>query len=84
MSRPNDNYTDTLLEEIRDQNLAVLEAVGSIREELALVPKREEFEQLQADVKVIKTAVKDQSADLKRHERQLDKHEQRLRRLKAA
>lgn len=52
-----DNYTNVILEEIRDQNKAVLEAVGSMREELRQVPKHEEFDDLKQDVKTIKAAV---------------------------
>ena len=44
MRDTDDNYLGVLLEEIRDQNKAVLEAVGDMREELKRVPKREEFE----------------------------------------
>lgn len=52
-----DAYTNIILEEIRDQNKAVLEAVGAMREELEQVPKREEFEDLKQDVKIIREAV---------------------------
>lgn len=59
-----DDYTNIILEEIRDQNKAVLEAVGGIREELERVPKREEFDDLKQDVKVIKDAVTATNKDL--------------------
>jgi hypothetical protein len=64
MSDTDDNYVGILLDEIRDQNKAVLEAVGDMRQELKRVPKREEFDDLKQDVKTIKTAVKATNKDL--------------------
>lgn len=66
-----------LLEQLRDQNKVVLEAVAEMRATLAQVPKREEFDELKQDVKVIKAAVTDLS-------RQVNDHEHRLSRLEAA
>lgn len=71
------DYTAILLEEIRDQNKAVLEAVGGMRKELADVPKHDEFDELKQDVKVIKAAVVDLS-------HQVADHEHRITRLEAA
>jgi predicted nucleic acid-binding Zn-ribbon protein len=70
------DYAAILLEEIRDQNKAVLEAVGEMRRELSNVPKRDEFEELKEDVKVIKAAVTDIS-------QQVTDHEHRITRLEA-
>lgn len=77
MSDSNDNYIGILLEEIRDQNKAVLEAVGDMRSELSKVPKRDEFDELKQDVKVIKAAVTDLS-------HQVNDQDQRISRLEAA
>lgn len=71
------DYTAILLEEIRDQNKAVLEAVGDMRKELAEAPKRNEFDELKQDVKVIKAAVVDLG-------HQVADHEHRITRLEAA
>ena len=71
MNNSDDNYTGLLLEQIRDQNKVVLEAVSDIRTELKQVPKREEFDELKQDVKVIKAVVTDLS-------RQVDDHERRI------
>lgn len=77
MSDKDDNYIGILLEDIRDQNKAVLEAVGDMREELKRVPKREEFEELKQDVKIIKAAVTDLS-------HQVNDNEKRISQLEAA
>ena len=72
-----DNYIGMLLEEIRDQNRAVLEAVGVMQQQVAKLPTiEEEIRELKADVKVIKAAVTDQS-------KQLDEHERRITRLES-
>jgi len=54
MSNSDDNYVGVLLEQIRDEIKAVHEEVGGMREELANVPKREEFNELKDDMKVVK------------------------------
>lgn len=71
------NRFSVLLEEIRDQNKTVLEAVNDMRAELAQMPKREDFDELKQDVKIIKAAVTDLS-------RQVNDHEHRISRLEAA
>lgn len=70
------NRFTVLLEEIRNQNKVVLKAVSGMCAELAQVPKREEFEELKQDVKVIKAAVTDLS-------RQVNDHEHRISHLEA-
>jgi len=71
-----DEYTNIILEEIRDQNKAVLEVVGGMREELERVPKREEFEDLKEDVKVIKAAVTATNKDVAELDRRVTSLEQ--------
>jgi archaellum component FlaC len=61
------SYMTHMFEEMRGELRAVHEGVGAIREELARVPKREEFEELKQDVKLIKAAVGDLSRDLAKH-----------------
>lgn len=72
MSDSNDNYIGILLEQIRDEVKAVHEGVGGMREELKSVPKREEFDELKADVKVIKAAVTDLSRQVGDHGHRID------------
>lgn len=53
-----------LLEQRRDELRAVHKAVGDIQQHLADIPTRDEFEELRADVKVIKKVVGDHSGEL--------------------
>ena len=67
MSDSDANHFGVLLEQIVDQNKAVLEAVGDIRAKVEDLPTRDEFHELQRDVKTIKAAVTDLSRDLEQH-----------------
>ena len=67
MSSSDDNYVGLLLEQIRDQNKAVLEAVGDIQRKVADLPTRAEFNELKQDVKTIKAAVTETNRDLAKH-----------------
>ena len=72
------DYTALVLEEIRDQNKAVLEFVGelpSIQRDIAEL--REDVAELTSDMKVVKAALADMT-------HQLDDHERRITRLEAA
>ncbi len=72
MNTSDDNYTDLLLEQIRDQNKAVLEAVGDMQKHVAKIPAIEErLDKLQDDITVIKAAVTDQGKQLLDHERRI-------------
>ncbi len=77
MSETENVYTNVLLEEIRDQVCVLFDAVGSIQDELKQVPKRDEFEELKADVRTIKAVVMDNC-------KQLDGHEKRIAALEIA
>ena len=78
MSDPTDNYLGLLLEEIRDQNKAVLEAVGDMQRNVAKIPAIEQgVTELKQDMKIVKAAVTDLS-------RQVHDHERRLTQLEAA
>lgn len=61
------NHFGVLLEQIVDQNKAVLEAVGYIQAKVANLPTRDEFDELKQDVRIIKAAVVDLSRDLAEH-----------------
>jgi hypothetical protein len=75
MSDTNDSYLGVLLEEIRDQNKAVLEAVGDMQTKVSSLPTRDEFIELKQDVKVIKAAVTDVSNQQKEYERRISRLE---------
>jgi len=63
-----DNYVAVLLEEIRDQNKAVLEAVGDLQKNVSKIPVIEEtVDELKQDMKVVKAAVTDMSHQVQDH-----------------
>ena len=67
MNDSDTNHFGVLLEQIVDQNKAVLEAVGYIQTKVANLPTQAEFDELKQDVRVIKAAVVDLSRDLAEH-----------------
>ena len=67
MSDADVNHLSVLMEYLIDQNRAVLEAVGDIRAKVEDLPTRDEFNDLQRDVKTIKAAVTDTNRDLEKH-----------------
>ena len=76
MSKDEDNYIGVILEEIRDQNKAVLEAVGDMQSMVAKIPNMEEdLAELKSDVQVIKTVVTDISKRQNQHEVRITKLE---------
>jgi septal ring factor EnvC (AmiA/AmiB activator) len=78
MTISDDNYLGVLLEEIRDQNRAVLEAVGDMQKNVAKLPSIEtDIRELKQDMKVVKATVTDLS-------HQVNDHEHRITRLEAA
>ncbi|HVC36444.1 MAG TPA: hypothetical protein VNE40_03325 [Candidatus Dormibacteraeota bacterium] len=61
----NDNYMGVLLEEIRDQNKAVLEAVGDMQRHVQKIPvMQEQLERVETKVDTIQAAVTDTNRDL--------------------
>lgn len=77
MSDPDNDYTGLLLEQIRDQNRAVLEAVTNLPTRIEFNELKEDPQTLKSDARVIKAAVADLST-------QLTDHEHRITRLEAA
>ena len=72
-----DDHIDVLLEEVRDQNRAVLEAVGQIQQQLnELLPVKSDVAQLTSDMKIVKAAVTDQSLELRDHGSRLTRLEE--------
>ena len=67
MSDSDANHFGVLLEQIVDQNKAVLEAVGDIQRKVADLPTRAEFNELKQDMKVVKAAVTATNRELTEH-----------------
>jgi hypothetical protein len=62
------DYSAVLLEQIADQNKAVLEAVGDIQPKVANLPTRDAFDELRRDVKTTTSALRDASGQVADHE----------------
>lgn len=72
----NDEYVAILLEELRDQNKAVLEAVSDIQRSVSDLPvMKHDIADLKQDMKVVKAAVTDMSHELKDHEARISRLE---------
>jgi hypothetical protein len=67
MSDADVNHLSVLMEQVVDQNRAVLKAGGDIQAKVANLPTRDEFNELKQDVRIIKAAVVDLSRDLAEH-----------------
>lgn len=66
------HYEGVLLEDIKDQNKAILEGLGALKGVPTKLDKlTEDIAELKSDVKVIKSVVKDQSHMLKDHEERI-------------
>ncbi len=62
------DYAAVLLEQIVDQNKAVLEAIGDIQRKVANLPTRDEFDELRQDVKTTMSALRGVSGQVTDHE----------------
>jgi len=71
-----DDYTNVLLEQIRDQNKAVLEGVGQIQSQMNTLATKAELQAVADDVKTIKVVVVDTNKDLKNLDRRVTALEQ--------
>ncbi len=60
-----DNYTNVLLEEIRDQNKVVVEAVGQIQDKIKTLATQESLDRLEAKVNTIQIVVTETSRELR-------------------
>lgn len=70
MSSDKDNL-EVILEDMNGKFDRLIEVTDQIQDELKTKPSREEFDELKADVKIIKAAVTDHSAQLNNHERRI-------------
>ena len=59
-----DEYTNIILEEIRDQNKAVLEAVGQMQDKMDTLVTKEDLARIDTKVDTIATAVRDTNKDV--------------------
>lgn len=75
MSR-NDNYTNVMLEEIRDQNKAVLEIVGGMQAQMKLLATKEALQEVADDVRMLKIAMTDTNREVQNHEQRITALEQ--------
>lgn len=69
MSDNQDGYTNLLLEQISQQNRAVLEAVSDMQQHVKLIPSMlSDIHDLKLDMKVVKAVCKDLSSLVNNHE----------------
>jgi len=84
-NKKDNNYTDILLEDIRDQNRAVLEAVGAMQDHVKLIPKMSErLEKLEYDMAAVRMATRvtnDSIKLIKIRTEKLEEHETRITKL---
>jgi hypothetical protein len=62
------DYSAVLLEQLVDQDKAVLEAVGDIQRKVANLPTRDDFDELRRDMKTTMSALRDVSGQVADHE----------------
>ena len=84
-NKKDNNYTDILLEDIRDQNRAVLEAVGAMQDHVKLSPNiSERLEKLEYDMAAVRIATRvtnDSIKLIKIRTEKLEEHETRITKL---
>lgn len=79
------DYTGVLLEEMRENFRAVMEAVGDIQRQVQALPEiRQNTRLLMDDTQVLKVAVRDLSNEVGGLSDQVEHHEHRIRHLEAA
>jgi len=71
-----DDYVAVVLEQIRDQNKVVLEAVGQMQGQMNTLATKAELQAVADDVKTIKVAVADTNKDLNNLDRRVTVLEQ--------
>ncbi|RTK94572.1 hypothetical protein EKI60_03050 [Candidatus Saccharibacteria bacterium] len=76
MTKNEAQYIGVVLEEIRDQNKIVLEAVGDLQTTVRKLDHMEtDLKAIKSDIKAIKAAVTDTSKQVQNHERRITKLE---------
>lgn len=76
MTKNEAQYIGVVLEEIRDQNKVVLEAVGDLQTKVRKLDRMEtDLRAIKTDIKTMKAAVTDTSKQVQNHERRITKLE---------
>ncbi len=76
MTKNEAQYFGVVLEEIRDQNKVVLEAVGDLQTKVRKLDRMEtDLRAIKTDIKTMKAAVTDTSKQVQNHERRITKLE---------
>lgn len=79
------DYTGVLLEEMRENFRAVMEAVGDIQRQVRAIPEiRQNTRLLMDDTQALKVAIKDLSNEVGGLSDQVEHHEHRISHLEAA
>jgi hypothetical protein len=73
----NDKGIGIVLEDMNGKMDVVLEAVGQMRDDMKMLAKQEDLEEVKADIKTVKAVITN-------HSIQLDDHEKRITRLETA
>ncbi len=72
MSKRDDDYTGLILEEVRDQNKAILEALVPMKQISKDVSElKEDMREVKSDIKAIKAVVKEHNTELADHEQRI-------------
>ncbi len=71
-----DSYVDALLEEIRDQNKVVMEAVSQMKEQMVALATKDDLRRVADDVTTIKTVLTETNEELADHEHRVTLLEQ--------
>lgn len=69
------NNAEVLLEELNGKFDFMIEAMGQMQGQINRLPEREEFDDLKADVKIIKAAATINTRDIANHEKRITKLE---------
>ena len=79
------DYSAVLLEEVRENMRAVMEAVGDIQRQVQLLPEIQQHTRLLTDdTQVLKVAIRDVNSEVSGLSEQVEHHEHRISRLEAA
>lgn len=70
------DYTGIILEEIRDQNKAVIEAVGQVQDTMKTLATQENLDRVEAKVDAIQFALTETNKDVRLHDVRISKLEQ--------
>jgi septal ring factor EnvC (AmiA/AmiB activator) len=79
------NYTDILLEEMRENFRTISEGIADIKRQTLYIPQlRHDVRDLKEDMKTVKAALTDTNKELREMRKQVNDHEHRITHLEAA